>query len=145
MSTTKPKSKKTITESLETETASDLSIEKAINKKGSKQSLIAKSSEVTEIKEAVEPIENEVKTSTKKRKAGKEKVIRDSFSFPEQDYLKISELKKTCLAAGIHVKKGEILRAGLHLLTKLNLAKLKQAVEQVEKVQTGRPRSSKIE
>ena len=74
--------------------------------------------------------------STKKQKA---KVIRDSFSFPEQDYLKISELKKTCLAAGVHVKKGEILRAGLHLLTQLNLAELKQAVEQVEKVQTGRP------
>jgi len=79
--------------------------------------------------------------STKKQKA---KVIRDSFSFPEQDYLKISELKKTCLAAGVHVKKGEILRAGLHLLTQLNLAELKQAVEQVEKVQTGRPSSSEI-
>jgi hypothetical protein len=140
MSTTKPKSKKTVTEALETEP----SLEKEVNKKVSKKSSIAKSSKAPETKEAVEPVENEVKTSIKKRKIVKVKVIRDSFSFPEQDYLKISELKKTCLAAGIHAKKGEILRAGLHLLTKLNLGELKQAVEQVEKVQTGRPNSSKI-
>ena len=98
----------------------------------------------TEALEIEPSIEKEVKTSIKKSKIAKAKVIRDSFSFPEQDYLKISELKKTCLAAGIHVKKGEILRAGLHLLTKLNLAELKQAVEQVEKVQTGRPSDVKI-
>jgi hypothetical protein len=75
----------------------------------------------------------------KKRKAGKTKVIRDSFSFPESDYVKISQLKKSCLAAGAHVKKGEILRAGLHLLSKLSLTELTQVVEQVEKVKTGRP------
>jgi hypothetical protein len=143
MSTAKPKSKKTVTEPLEIQSAIEPSIEKDVNKKGSKKSSIAKSSEASETKEAVEAVENEVKTAIKKRRNVKAKVIRDSFSFPEQDYLKISELKKTCLAAGIHVKKGEILRAGLHLLTKLNLADLKQAVEQVEKVQTGRPISSK--
>jgi hypothetical protein len=88
-------------------------------------------------------IEKEVKPSGKKSKIVKTKVIRDSFSFPEQDYQKISELKKTCLAAGIHVKKSEILRAGLLMLTKLNLAELKQAVENVEKVPTGRPSSLK--
>ena len=68
-----------------------------------------------------------------------------SFDIPEHDYLKISELKKTCLAAGIHVKKSEILRAGLHLLTGLKLADLKNAVENVEKVQTGRPSTSEAE
>ena len=140
MSATKPKSKKTVTEPL----AIEPSIEKEVGKKVSKMPSIAKSSEATETKEAVETLEIEEKTDIKKRKSAKVKVIRDSFSFPEQDYLKIAELKKTCLAAGIHVKKGEILRAGLHLLTKLNLAELTQAVEQVEKVQTGRPTSSKI-
>jgi hypothetical protein len=140
MSAAKPKPKKTVVEPLEIEP----SIEKGVSKTVSKKPSIAKSSEATETKEAVETLEIEEKTDIKKRKSAKVKVIRDSFSFPEQDYLKISELKKTCLAAGIHVKKGEILRAGLHLLTKLNLAELKQAVEQVEKVQTGRPTSSKI-
>ena len=111
-------------------------LEKKINKKVSKKSLAAKSSET------VETVEAEANPSAKKSKIAKAKVIRDSFSFPEQDYLKISELKKTCLAAGIHVKKSEILRAGLHLLTQLNLDKLKKAIDQVEKVQTGRPNSS---
>ena len=144
MSTTKQKSKTTATEALEIQSAIEPSIEKEANKRGSKKSSMAKSSVATETKEAVETVENEVKPSIKKSRIVKPKVIRDSFSFPEQDYLKISELKKTCLAAGIHVKKGEILRAGLHLLTKLNLDELKQVVEQVEKVQTGRPNSSKI-
>ena len=140
MSTTKPKSKKTAIEPLEIEP----SIEKEVNKKVSKKPSIAKSGEATETKVTVEAAEKEVKPSGKKSKIVKAKVIRDSFSFPEQDYLKISELKKTCLAAGIHVKKSEILRAGLHLLTKLNLAELKQAVEHVEKVATGRPSTSEI-
>jgi hypothetical protein len=138
MSTSKQQSKKSAAEDLEIEP----SAEKKINKKVSKKSLAAESSEVAETKETDETVEAEANPPAKKSKIGKAKVIRDSFSFPEQDYLKISELKKTCLAAGIHVKKSEILRAGLHLLTQLNLAELKIAVDQVEKIQTGRPNSS---
>ena len=140
MSTSKQQSKKTAAEDLEIEP----SVEKKVNKKVSKKSLAAKSSEATETKDTDETVEAEANPSAKKNKIVKAKVIRDSFSFPEQDYLKISELKKTCLEAGIHVKKSEILRAGLLLLTKLNLAEIKQVVEQVEKVQTGRPNSSEI-
>lgn len=125
MSTTKPKPKKTITKSIETQDAV---------KKGSKGPLTAK---------PIKVVENKV-TAVVKKRTNKAKIIRDSFPFPEGDYLKISELKKTCLAAGIPVKKGEILRAGLHLLTKLDLAELKQVVEQVEKVKTGRSEASKI-
>ena len=138
MNTSKPKSKKTVTEPLQI----DLPLEKAVVKKVVKKPSAAKASVAIETKEVVETVEAEVKTDIKKIKSAKVKVIRDSFSFPEQDYLKISELKKTCLAAGIHVKKGEILRAGLHLLTQLSLDELKLAVEKVEKVQTGRPTAS---
>ena len=138
MSTSEQQSKKTAAEDLEIEP----SVEKKINKKVSKKSLAAKSSEATETKETDETVEAEANPPAKKSKIGKAKVIRDSFSFPVQDYLKISELKKTCLAAGIHVKKSEILRAGIHLLTQLNLDELKKAVDQVEKIQTGRPNSS---
>jgi hypothetical protein len=134
MSTTKQKSKKTATEVVEIEP----SIETKINKKASKKSSIAKPVE------ALETVENDANPANKKSKTVKAKVIRDSFSFPERDYLKISELKKTCLTAGIHVKKSEILRAGLHLLTKLNLDELKKVVDEVEKVQTGRPNSSGV-
>jgi hypothetical protein len=143
MSTTKPKSTKTVTEPLKTQAIIEPAIEKNTAKKASKTPLIEKSTAVTKTKAALETSAGDVKIP-KNGKTSKGKVIRDSFSFPEQDYRKISELKKTCLAAGIPVKKGEILRAGLHLLSKLNLAELKQVVEQVEKVQTGRPKSSKI-
>ena len=138
MSTSKQQSKKSAAEALEIEP----SAEKKINKKVSKKSLAAESSEVAETKETDETVEAEANPPAKKSKIVKAKVIRDSFSFPEQDYLKISELKKTCLAEGIHVKKSEILRAGLHLLTQLNVDELKKAVDQVEKIQTGRPNSS---
>ncbi len=87
------------------------------------------------------PIEVQV---SKKAKPEKIKVIRDSFSFPKQDYQKITELKKACLAKGMHVKKGEILRAGLHLLSQLSLEELQLAVAQVEKVKTGRPSTTEI-
>jgi hypothetical protein len=140
MNTTKPKAKKIADETLEVEPL----IEKEAIKKASKKPAVAKPAEATETEKVIETVVSEVKSSDKKRAAINEKVIRDSFSFPEHDYLKISELKKTCLAAGIHVKKGEILRAGLNLLSKLNLVELKQAVEQVEKVKTGRPNASKI-
>lgn len=89
------------------------------------------------------PVENRIAPLVKKKKNDKKKVIRDSFSFPEQDYHKISELKKICLAAGVHVKKGEILRAGLQMLTNLKLSELLQAVEKVERVRTGRPKADK--
>jgi hypothetical protein len=124
MTATIQKSKKTASEPLEIQA----SVENEVNKKGSKKSSAEKSSVTREATE-VEAFENDAKAAVKKIKAVKVKVIRDSFSFPEKDYLKISELKSACLAAGIHVKKGEILRAGLHLLTKLNLDELKHAVE----------------
>ena len=146
MSKAKSKSTKTTTENTEIKTTIEPPILQEANKKvAPKKAPAAKLKAVIEAKKTDEAVEKEIKTSSKKTKTAKVKVIRDSFSFPEQDYLKISELKKTCLAAGIHVKKSEILRAGLHLLTKLKLADLKKAVEHVEKVQTGRPSSSETE
>ena len=76
----------------------------------------------------------------KKDKKGKTKVVRDSFTMPEDDYAKIAELKKVCLDAGIHVKKSELLRAGLHALGKLGISQLKRMISQIEQVKTGRPR-----
>jgi len=123
--------------------AKEPSLTKSANKKVSKKPAVAKPVELVEPKKVAKAVESEVPGANKKKKNSKAKVIRDSFSFPEHDYVKISELKKTCLAAGIHVKKGEILRAGLLLLTQLNVTELKKIVEQVEKVQTGRPNLAK--
>lgn len=72
----------------------------------------------------------------------KVKVVRDSFTMPQSDYSKLGELKLTCLKAGIQVKKSELLRAGLNLLTALNTARLKKVIAQVEQIKTGRPKNS---
>lgn len=75
----------------------------------------------------------------KKDKPKKIKMVRDSFTMPENDYAKLAELKKKCLEAGVHVKKSELLRAGLICLSKLGNTALIKEVEQVEVIKTGRP------
>ena len=76
---------------------------------------------------------------TKLQKPKKEKVIRDSFTMPKQEFDKIADLKKQCMAFGINIKKSELLRAGLQALSSLTPQQLKIAVSQVEKIKTGRP------
>src|SRR5712692_8801527 len=46
------------------------------------------------------------------KSAKKAKVVRDSFTMPEADHGKLAELKSKCLAAGVSVKKSELLRIG---------------------------------
>jgi hypothetical protein len=82
------------------------------------------------------------KKPKKHKPASKVKVVRDSFTMPQGDYAKIAELKQACLKAGVHVKKSELLRAGLQALSKLNPAQLKRAVAQLEKIKTGRPKKT---
>ena len=96
------------------------------------------------LKEPAQPLAAKAKAGkaekpTKADKPKKPKMVRDSFTMPENDYAKLAELKKKCLQAGVHVKKGELLRAGLLSLSKLPAAALIRAVEQVEKLKTGRP------
>lgn len=72
-------------------------------------------------------------------KPKKAKIVRDSFTMPEHDYARLAELKKKCLKAGVHVKKSELLRAGVLGLVMLPDAALLKTVEQLEKIKTGRP------
>lgn len=74
------------------------------------------------------------------RKEHKVKVVRDSFTMPHSEYQKIAEIKETCLQAGMHVKKSEVLRAGLIALAKLKGVQLKRTLEGLEKIKTGRPK-----
>jgi hypothetical protein len=78
----------------------------------------------------------------KVKRPKKEKVVRDSFTMPKSDYDKIGLLKQKCLANGVHVKKGELLRAGLLILERANIEQLTAAVAAVETVKTGRPGKS---
>jgi predicted transglutaminase-like cysteine proteinase len=72
----------------------------------------------------------------------KVKVVRDSFTMPQSDYSKLEELKLACLKEGISVKKSELLRAGLSVLSKLSMAQLKKTIAQVEQIKTGRPKNN---
>jgi len=72
-------------------------------------------------------------------KKHKIKVVRDSFTMPENEYARIAEIKEICAKAKMHVKKSEVLRAGLILLAELDTVQLKRAVASLEKIKTGRP------
>ncbi|MGB9094312.1 MAG: hypothetical protein WCB93_09360 [Gallionella sp.] len=68
------------------------------------------------------------------------KVVRDSFTMPENEYARIAAIKEICAKAKMHVKKSEVLRAGLTLLAELDPAQLKRALGSLEKIKTGRPK-----
>ena len=59
---------------------------------------------------------------------------------PQADYELIAVIKQKALKADLHVKKGELLRAGLQTLNKLTAAQLKRTLEGLEKIKTGRPK-----
>ena len=93
--------------------------------------------------EAVKTVSVQEKKSKKAKNTGsKVKVVRDSFTMPQGDYAKIGELKQLCLKDGMQVKKSELLRAGLHALSKLSAAQLKVALSGLEKIETGRPKKN---
>lgn len=70
----------------------------------------------------------------------KPKLVRDSFTIPETDYALFASIKQRALSAGIEVKKGEILRAALVALAKLEDAELLKAIGLIERIKTGRPK-----
>lgn len=68
------------------------------------------------------------------------KMVRDSFTFPETEHKRLVEMKKRLIALGMEVKKGELVRAGLEMLASLDNLQLANAVADVEKLKTGRPK-----
>ncbi|MDP3785796.1 MAG: hypothetical protein Q8Q55_01765 [Undibacterium sp.] len=75
-----------------------------------------------------------------KEKVKKAKLVRDSFTMPEAEYAVLGEVKKTCLAGGIEVKKSQLLRIGLALLSKTELPDLKRLIEALPPLKAGRPK-----
>jgi hypothetical protein len=70
------------------------------------------------------------------------RVIRDSFTIPEDDYALIPELKQRCINAGASVTKSELLRAGLRALEEMSEKELLETVKGLMKVKVGRPAQS---
>jgi hypothetical protein len=73
------------------------------------------------------------------QKAKKPKLVRDSFTFPKDEYQAIAGLKQKALGLNHSVKKSEILRAGLMLLNGLNDKAFLSALAKVPALKTGRP------
>ena len=72
-------------------------------------------------------------------KAKKPKLVRDSFTMPDEEYAVIDALKKRCLASGVAAKKSEILRAGIKALAAMSETKLAAAIKSLPQIKTGRP------
>jgi hypothetical protein len=78
--------------------------------------------------------------ANEKAKTPKVKMERDSFTMPKDEYAQIAALKKRLEGLGKPVKKSELLRAGLKLLSTLNDTALKAALGSVPTIKTGRPK-----
>ena len=77
-----------------------------------------------------------------KDKARKEKLVRDSFTMPEQEYAVLGQVKKACLKAGFEIKKSELLRIGVALISQIDLATLQNVLAGLPQLKTGRPKKS---
>lgn len=70
----------------------------------------------------------------------KQKLVRDGFTMPANDFALIDTLKDRLLNARRPTKKSELLRAGLHALAALSADKLLATVNALEPLKTGRPK-----
>jgi Arc/MetJ-type ribon-helix-helix transcriptional regulator len=68
-----------------------------------------------------------------------QRVIRDSFTLPANDYAILAVLRERGLKSGVHATKSELVRAGLQMLLEVNEAEFLAALQKLEKVKTGRP------
>jgi hypothetical protein len=78
-----------------------------------------------------------------KEKVKKAKLVRDSFTMPEPEYQVLGDMKKACLKAGFAVKKSELLRAGVALIQKMEVAKLQEIIAALPPLKAGRPKKDK--
>jgi len=76
----------------------------------------------------------------KPAKAHKAKLVRDSFTIPKDEYVVLAALKSRALGLGQHVRKSELLRAGIQALAGLDDGAFLKAVGAVPTLKTGRPK-----
>ena len=102
----------------------------------------------TAVKKANAPLATTKKTAkvtapAQATKVKKEKLVRDSFTIPKNEYVVIDSLKKRAIASGQAVKKSELLRAGIKALAAMSEIQFKAALSNVPPIKTGRPKKSK--
>lgn len=84
-------------------------------------------------------VKNKKETVTPVTKDKKVKVVRDSFTIPKNEFVQLAEMKKKALGLGMDIKKSELLRAGLMLLSATTDTAFKKALSNVPTLKTGRP------
>lgn len=103
-----------------------------------------KTKPVKETKQAKQPKQKVTKPKTSKAdKPKKPKLVRDSFTMPTQEYALLAQVKKTCHADGIPIKKSELLRIGVAQLAAMSTKKLKAAQAALTPLRAGRPKKHK--
>lgn len=78
-----------------------------------------------------------------KEKIKKPKLVRDSFTMPEDEYRVLNDVKKACIKGGFEVKKSELLRVGVALIRNMDLAALKNVLATLPPLKAGRPKGEK--
>ena len=71
----------------------------------------------------------------------KDKLIRDSFTLPREDFELIAMLKYRALDFKRPTKKSELLRAGLQVLAGLDQTAFQSALEALRPLKAGRPKN----
>lgn len=84
-------------------------------------------------------------TKATEPKGKKPKLVRDSFTIPKDEYTVLDTLKDRATALAHPVKKSELLRAGLKVLTGLSDSALRSALQAVPSIKTGRPKADAAE
>ena len=79
--------------------------------------------------------------AAKPAKPHKPKLVRDSFTMPKDEYQALDALKGRALGLEKHVRKSELLRAGIQALSEMNDRAFLKAIGAVPTLKTGRPKS----
>ncbi len=82
----------------------------------------------------------ESESPAKAPKAYKPKLVRDSFTIPKDEYQVLDALKSRALGLEQHVRKSELLRAGIQALAAMNDRAFLMAIGAVPTLKTGRPK-----
>ena len=109
--------------------------------KKSKPAPVAKPTAKAKAKPAGKAPEAAPVAADKPAKAHKPKLVRDSFTIPKDEYVVLEALKRRALGLEHHVRKSELLRAGIQVLAAMNDKALLKAIGAVPTLKTGRPKA----
>jgi len=114
------------------------------SKKSTLNTAAKKSAKTKSVTQAVKTISKTTKHAVLPKpvpKPKKNKVIRDSFTIPKDEYQTIHDLKARSAKLGHAMKKSELIRAGIKVLSILSDSAFSQAIAQIPMIKTGRPKT----